>query len=439
MMRKIMLILLLAVMCLSAVCGCQPTPETPVVVGKNDGDNKVTSLFGETSETEGPYEAPESWKEDAPITSADLSVMIDAKITVPDVTKFPVVKVSAHVFTQEEADDIIANLSEGNELFPVTMTREDKVRYLLAAKARLAELKAIESPSEAELIFIAKYEQNIPLLEAEIAAMPEGATPAPFTTDFQPDSSTGAPVIRVSADLSGGNLAYITIRNGSDGAQNGWSQPSSSVTFSNRESHMYYTLDYEKREVTKEDAIPNGTSITREEAITQAEDMMRKVGLTDMRLVLTMPASFRPSTTADTTNQCWLLQYYPVVNGIPVTMIKYNALPEASWESHPGDDSEYSAIFNSPAVLFYIYDTGTWMEWDRPFDILDTLNENAFYSHLTKFRSGSSSSSLLRTRRRKHHRGTCHTRRAELYARAHQGYAGRLYAVTRLGCDRLHR
>jgi hypothetical protein len=43
--------------------GCQPTPETPVVVGKNDGDNKVTALFGETSETEGPYTAPQSWLE----------------------------------------------------------------------------------------------------------------------------------------------------------------------------------------------------------------------------------------------------------------------------------------------------------------------------------------------------------------------------------------
>jgi hypothetical protein len=78
------------------LAGCQPTPEKPVVVGKNDGDNEVTSLFGKTSETEGSYEAPESWKEETPITSAGLTVAIDAEITVPNVTKFPVVKVDDH-------------------------------------------------------------------------------------------------------------------------------------------------------------------------------------------------------------------------------------------------------------------------------------------------------------------------------------------------------
>jgi hypothetical protein len=98
--------------------GCQPTPEAPVVVGKNDGDNKVTALFGETSETEGSYEASESWKEETPITSGKLSVMIDAEISVPNVTKFPVVKVGDHVFTQAEADKIIAILSEGNGSSP---------------------------------------------------------------------------------------------------------------------------------------------------------------------------------------------------------------------------------------------------------------------------------------------------------------------------------
>jgi hypothetical protein len=374
-MKKLSILALILMLLLT---GCQPTPEAPVVVGKNDGDNKVTALFGETSETEGSYEASESWKEETPITSGKLSVMIDAEISGPNVTKFPVVKVGDHVFTQAEADKIIAILSEGNELFPITMTREDKVRYLLAAKARLAELKAIESPSEAELIWIDKYEDvTIPQLEAEIAAMPEGATPAPFTTDFQPNPETGGTIIQVSADLGGGNLAKMDITNGSDDVQGGYSQPSSGVTFGTRSSIMYDTFDYNTREVTKENAIPNGTNVTHEEALAQAEALMRKVGLTDMRLALTIPASAMAGSTADTSNQCWFLRYYPLVNGIPIASMKRNNFTTMPWFTPPDDSDEFNAAFYSTEVIFYIDDTGIWMRWSAPLDLLETLNENA--------------------------------------------------------------
>jgi hypothetical protein len=374
--------LLAAGVCLLFVilAGCQPTPETPPVVGKNDGDNKITSLFGETSATEGPYEAPDHWKEDAPITSAALSVMIDANVTAPDVTKFPVVKVDDHRFTQEEADEIIASLADGHEIFPPPegMSREDKERYLLGMKARLAELKAIPNPSEAELIWIAKYEDvTIPQLEAEIAAMPEDATPEPFTTNFQPNTSEGGTYIMVAVDFGGERLAGIYISNGSDEVLGGVSMPCSRVGFNSRESNMYFTLDRTTREVTKENAIPNGTSITREEAIAQAEALMRKAGLTDMRLVLTMPASFSPGSVSDPTKQCWVLGYYPIVNGIPIAAIKRNVNPSALFDSYPGEDSDYIASFYSPVVLFYIDETGVWMQWDGQIDIQETLNENA--------------------------------------------------------------
>ncbi len=385
-MRKIVLALLLAVMCLSAVCGCQPTPETPVVVGKNEGDNKVTSLFGETSETEGSYTAPESWKEEEPITSADLTVMIDAKVTVPDVTKFPVVKVTDHVFTQEEADEIIANLSEGNELFPVEIiqSRASKEKQLLAMKARLAELKAIENPSEAELIFIEKYETNIPLLEAEIKAMPEGTTTAPpLTTKFQPSPSEGnVPLIVVTFDLGGGHLSGVSIRNGTDEESSYWGgvMSSASVNFGGRESNMYSTVNEETAEITKEGAIPNGTNMTREEVLALAGDMMRKAGIKDdMRLVLIMPISAMVGFATDTTKQAWMLRYAPVVNGIPVASMKLNVLPEGEWFAYPDDETEtaYNAVFSSPAVFFEIDETGVWMNWSGPIDIQETLNENA--------------------------------------------------------------
>jgi hypothetical protein len=223
---------ILALILMLLLTGCQPTPETPVVVGKNDGDNNITALFGETSETEGRYEAKESWKE-------------ETQVTVPDVTKFPVVKVDDHVFTQEEADELLASLSEGNALFPKEMTRADKEELLLVMKARLAEFKAKSSPSESDLFIIADYEdRKIPLLEAEIKAMPEGATAKPFTTDFQPYSVTGGAIIEVLTDLGKDKLAYISVVNGSkEEVTNDFSMPSGMVTLNN-ETYDYWTIDY---------------------------------------------------------------------------------------------------------------------------------------------------------------------------------------------------
>jgi hypothetical protein len=378
-MKKIMLILLLTVMCISAVCGCQPTPETPVVVGKNDGDNKITSLFGETSATESPYEAPESWKEETPITSGGLSVMIGAKVTVPDVTKFPVVKVDDHVFTQDEADELIASLSEGNELFPprTEMTRADKEELLLVMKARLAEFKAKPNPTENDLYIIESYEDyKIPQLEMEIRNMPEDATAKPFTTNFQPNSITGGMKIEVRTDLGGEDLAGIGIYNDSNEVINGSSLPSGRVSFGSGFHDIYLTINYEKREVTEENAVPNGTSVTREEAIAQAEALMRKLGLTDIQLILTIPASIDDGNFGvDPSKQCWMFIYVPTVNGIPIMIEKKNMKANYTYVSSSNED--YTAVFCSPMVVFQISDSGILMYWEGPFDIQETLNENA--------------------------------------------------------------
>jgi hypothetical protein len=371
--------LLVALLCLLFVIltGCQPTPEAPVVVGKNDGDNKVTSLFGETSETEGPYTAPESWKEETSVTFGGLSVTIDAKVTVPDVTKFPVVKVDDHVFSQEEADNILTILSEGNKLFSTEMTRADKEELLLVMKSNLAKFKAISSPTENDLEIIATYEEyRIPQLEAEIQAMPEGATAKPFTTNFQPDSTTGGMEIAVYADLGGENLAGISISNGADEVTAGFSMPSGKVRFGNGFTGVYWTFDEEKRMVTKEDAVPAGISITREEAIAQSEVMLSKLGLNDMYLALTIPASLCTTlSTTDASKQCWMFIYVPIVNGIPIEMEKENM--RARYKHAVSTNEEYNASFSNPVVSFQIDDSGIDMWWDGPIDIQETLNENA--------------------------------------------------------------
>jgi hypothetical protein len=205
----------------------------------------------------------------------------------------------------------------------------------------------------------------------EIQAMPEGETPAPVTTDFQPNSILGGTQIRVLTDLGAENLANIVISNGSDEVSGGSSFPSGSVMFGNGiTGGVSSMIDEEKREVTKEDAVPAGVIITREEAVAQAEAMLVKLGLTDMHLALTIPAFVdNPS------KQFWMFMYVPTVNGIPIATYKLNR--NAFYVTQSTSNEEYNSVFSSPVVTFQIDDSGIWMQWAGPIDIQETLNENA--------------------------------------------------------------
>ena len=81
-MKKRFIIILIAALLL--LCACQPTPEEPVVLQK---DQDLMIQKGEATlppeETYTPPEAPERWQYD--YEEGALTVHVDAKVTVPDV------------------------------------------------------------------------------------------------------------------------------------------------------------------------------------------------------------------------------------------------------------------------------------------------------------------------------------------------------------------
>ncbi len=356
----------LILLLLALVYGCQPTPDKPAVVGKNNQNTQQQA-------TEEPYEAPQHWKEDAPITLNTLTVTIDADISMPDVTKYPVVHVKDKRFTQEEADKIVAELSQGKKLYPNKNTREELERSLISCKAELERLKR-ESPDSP---VIPLDEGMISAYEKEIQALPEKETEEPAVTALHKieyvneagDFSWEAEQVRV--DLGKPERAVIDISNGF------LAYPSSShMQFVNGSAYTAYSP--KKHEVPPENTAPKGVATTKEQATAMAQDMIEKFGITDMRLAVVRPSYLIvPYGSNDVSEdvQAWQLIYTRQVGGVPLSFYKDNM---ASYLGGGSAYGAYNSDFTNESVVVQVDDTGVvYFGWWGPMELLDTINGNA--------------------------------------------------------------
>ena len=156
--RMMMPVMILA-MILSA---CQPTPESPAVIYGRDLEDKIAR----SSASLAAYDAPDRWQE----TLGSTDVEIDATITVPDVTAFPVYLVEKALFYRE--------LTE-----PLT-------DYFIGDRAVVKDTGSTREELEERLIYFKKMGDD-PLavsmvedLEAELQDTPETAEPEYITDLF---------------------------------------------------------------------------------------------------------------------------------------------------------------------------------------------------------------------------------------------------------------
>jgi hypothetical protein len=352
--------LLALVLCLLFVMlsGCQPTPQTPPVVGKNNTPAAQASVA--------PFEAPPAhWKEDAPITLGKLTVTIDADITVPDVTAYPVIRVRDTTFTQEEADQIVAALSEGKELYSPQQTRAELEQQLIELKAQLAQYKEKERES---LTYMT--ESMITEIEEQIKALPENEVTEPPSTKFEV-TEVGAEAVDVRTDLGKPQHAFIVIVNRTAR----WPY-ASSLEFGN--GAHYWPYNMEKHEVLPENSAPVGIKTTREQAAELAQAMMDQLGVQDMQLAVVRPAYLSNFNNTYQTEdvQCWQLTYERRIQDIPVSIYKDDTVFIAPGTTDTS--GSYNTSFRYETITAQVDDTGIVLFlWSGPIELLDTINENA--------------------------------------------------------------
>jgi|GEM_PF-2636855 hypothetical protein len=214
--------LMLAICVLTA---CQPTPEEPIVVNRNDG--VLESAIAATPAPAAHYDAPETWTLDAFEANARLTVSVDAQVEVPDTGAFPVYEFVSGSFTQEQADKIIgyfygdATLYEARQPMTKSQLEEMLVRAKLAYQEALAgatneagNTKWENTPEE--------MLESIEALEARIEAAPETnevqisggqLEMVQLMGDTRPHE-----MLYVAPDLSRKDTRYLQISNAGEGA-----------------------------------------------------------------------------------------------------------------------------------------------------------------------------------------------------------------------------
>ena len=126
--------------------GCQQTPEKPAVVYGRDLMKKIE---GSPAPFES-YVAPPSWKETLIVNGTDIKVEIDASISVPEVTAYPVYKANQTEFDNSTIEFLVNYFTKG----------KDVTEYAEPTKAELEkELILAKKSNDEEMI--AEFERQI--------------------------------------------------------------------------------------------------------------------------------------------------------------------------------------------------------------------------------------------------------------------------------------
>lgn len=107
--------LLVIIICLFAA-GCQPTPEQQIVVQKNTermietaihANNQASGTAMDAHTLRGMYEIPEAYQAELAGADGNLTISIDAQISIPENGILPIVRVEAANFQQEFIDSFV--------------------------------------------------------------------------------------------------------------------------------------------------------------------------------------------------------------------------------------------------------------------------------------------------------------------------------------------
>lgn len=138
---------LMLTMCV--LTACQPTPETEVVIGKDQ--DKMLEEAQQTQTVNKPVKerlsAPETYSVGVSAADGKLTVAADgAPIILPNVNSIPTVRVKAADFTQEQVDKIISALFDGQTIYETEWGQETKDE-ILAQIVNCKRMKASEEYS----------------------------------------------------------------------------------------------------------------------------------------------------------------------------------------------------------------------------------------------------------------------------------------------------
>lgn len=337
---------------------CQPTPENVVV--RNKGNDTLMNMISDADNQKEDFASIGTVAKQIADPNLNVEITIDAEVLIPNVSTIPVHTYEYREFTQDDIDNIVSVLCGGKQLFEINeeLTVDDIDDRIIYYKKKLSETTDVDgnssngdaTPFSPEVIsnIIEEYEALRKTAPDEIQLIPASFLLPSDNEGYLLTGQTDAPFYERETISIFSSIATGT-----------------QVTYYNpsflRHSYKEYT-----------DITPNGLTISEQEAIEQAQQLLNDLGETQMQLcsivadesILQSEASLIDNE--DLTSPFYQLTFIRSINDIPSTY---------EYRYFTNDDNAEMVYYER--IYIYVNDNGiVAFEWNSPLIEKKVLNSN---------------------------------------------------------------
>ena len=363
-MKKVIAILLIAVMALGTAA-CQKTPESPIIVGKNN--EKLIEKAVTSRDT--PFSAPSRYSADEPLTNpqGSLTVNVDAAVIVPNSDGLSTARVEKHLFTEAECQTYIAALFDGQTTYSgdVFETKAYYQQTILDWQRQLA-LETDEQKRQ-------EVQGSITKFQMAMESLPEGEglveAPIEFSTTL-----SGVPTIFLVSDGNDGKYRKIFIENNSSTnqyrliysiGQNDYAKIGNLWNVAVRSDIKHGTDEY-----GSPDLLP-APSIEQNQAVNAANELLSLMGVSDYSY---KTSSLVFGSINGTVQKAYRLSYSRILGNNSFTLTSAPAGGGGAIDDGKGGHIEG---WEYESMTFLVNNDGiVSMEWINPYDVSEVITNN---------------------------------------------------------------
>jgi len=380
--KRTALFFITALMIVSVLTACQPTPAEPVIVNKNDG--RLEAQISGPPKAPDSCEAPAHWKET--VQKGKLTIEIDTDIILPNVKAYPVVKLEPVAFTQQRIDELVNYFAPGKKLYewPSVMTKADYEKDLIEAK-KGAYVDGKYVVTEDSLRVVKELEEKIRNAPKTYKRKYSG-TKLTYLRDLDGKKITagGENFLNVAVENGDHDDALITVSNYTEGfgdatgfSYGGGNGYTTESFYKQNEEHMF-TPDVEEAEKTNFEKLFSEIKIAGKEAQARAEKVLSDLEISGIKLVNAEKAvlhswdnlwgisSNRPDTGG------YIFEYMRESGGIA-------GFELTGWGGSRGEEPPaYAPPFPMEFVSIFVSEEGVEdFRWQGCSRVVETVSENA--------------------------------------------------------------
>lgn len=364
-MKKVITILLLIAVMVFGAVACQKTPDSPIVVGKDN--EKLIEKAVASSDT--PFSAPSRYSADEPLTNpqGSLTVNVDAAVIVPNSDGLSTARVEKHLFTEAECQTYITALFDSQATYSgdVFETKAYYQQTILDWQRQLA-LETDEQKRQ-------EVQGSITKFQMAMESLPEGEglveAPIEFSTTL-----SGVPTIFLVSDGNDGKYRKIFIENNSSTnqyrliysiGQNDYAKIGNLWNVAVRSDIKHGTDEY-----GSPDLLP-APSIEQNQAVNAANELLSLMGVSDYSY---KTSSLVFGSINGTVQKAYRLSYSRILGNNSFTLTSAPAGGGGAIDDGKGGHIEG---WEYESMTFLVNNDGiVSMEWINPYDVSEVITNN---------------------------------------------------------------